>query len=288
MRNQALFEKLAAAEEKFFDTEFFSPVLKGAPVRVRIEGIDVTLKVRPKKFEGWGIFKAVDQTTARFVREPTLKEKRNYLELFPRFSVVVCQRGKTTLGLPANQADSRFSIKGVLPILLPEEVQLFDTIDVRYDGANFWYDRRSAWRTARIARALRDLLVEETEPKDVQIAGLTQEERVTYDMAYMIDVESKKDREEERIKDALQRGGAKYKSYIERGDTYTVEYSVQDANGREHQHRSVVNRDTLQVVTAGICLTDHATGRAHDTDHDLQSLVGVVIEGHNRYLVHRW
>ena len=282
MAKHKLFEKLAAEEEKFFGSEFLSPVLKGGKVRVRISGITVELNVRPKNFEGWGIFLCEDQKSARRVREATMTQKREYLNLYPRFSLVVCQRGDRTMGLPANQSDTRFVLQGQVPVSLPEEVQLFETIDVRYDGENFWFDQHSNFRSPRIATHLREMFSEETKPEDITISGMTQEEKYAYALAFDIEVESKKDRKEERLKRALERGGAVLRSYVERGNNYTVEFTVDG-----QRHRSTVDVETLQVASAGICLTDHRTGRAHDSDFDLQSLVGVIREGHNRRLIYR-
>ncbi len=273
----SLFDKLAAEEKKFFGSEFLCPVRKGQKVRVRIAGIIVELTVKPKKFEGWGIFESVDQNSARFVREATMAQKGEYLKLYPKFSLVICRQGDTIGGIPANQSDTRFKLQGQVPVALPEEVRLFDTVDVRYDGQHFWYDQHSRFRSARIATHLRELFTEETKPEDVMISGMTQEEQYAYALAFDIEVESKKDRKEERLKRALERGGATLRSYMERGNTYTVEFTVDG-----QRHRSTVDAETLQVASSGICLSDH------DSDFDLTSLVGVLREGHNRNLIHRW
>lgn len=283
MKNKSLFEKLAAAEKKFFGADFFSPVLKGQPVRIRLEGVIVTLKISPKNYEGWGVFKAVNQQEARLKREPTLQEKRQYLDCFPKFSLVVCRQGERAFGVPANQGDNRIKIQGQVPISLPEEIRLFDTIDVRWDGQNFWYDRPSTFRSPRTATQLRDLFSEETDIEKIEITGLTSEEKLAYQIAFFHEIESKKDREEEKIKSALEKAGGVYRSYIQRGETYTVEF---DVDGQ--RHKSTVNKENLSVVTAGICLTDHSTGVAHDSDFDLQSLVSVIREGQGRNLIYRW
>jgi len=289
MRNKTLFEKLAAAEKKFFSHDFFSPVLKGKPVRIRLEGIVLTLKIRPNDYEGWGVFKTESQTQARLKREPTVAEKQKYLECFPKVSLVVCRRGEKVVGVPATDGDKRMRITGQVPVSLAEGVQLFDTIDVRYDGAHFWFDRRSTFRPLRLAVQLREALESETEPEEISFAGMSPADRLAYRLAHFHLIDSKRDREEERIKAALERGGAEFKSYVERGGDYVVTFTVKDAAGREHSHSPVIKKDdALNVVTSGICLTDHATGVNHDTDYDLQSLVSVLVEGHNRYAVHRW
>lgn len=274
-----LFAKLAAQEQEFFDTEFFSPVLRGVPVRVKIANVIVTLKVSPRNFEGWGVFSSKDQKTARFVREASRPQKQEYLNLFPRFCFVICRQGRVAYGIPANH-DNRVNIQGMVPIVLPNEVRLFDTVDARFDGQTFWYDRHSAHRSARIAAQLRDLLSEETDPDMAIIGGMTSEERLCYQIAHerevMAKIEALKNNKEERLKRALQRGGAVLRSYVERGTTYTVEFTV---NGE--RHRSVVDSETLRVASAGICLN------GGDRNFDLQSLVGVIREGHDRSLIYR-
>jgi hypothetical protein len=164
--------------------------------------------------------------------------------------------------------------------VLPNEVRLFDTVDVRFDGQNFWYDRHSAHRSARIAAQLRDLLSEETDPEMAIIGGMTAEERMCYEIAHEREIiarqEALKNNKEERLKRALQRGGATLRSYVERGTTYTVEFTVDG-----ERHRSVVDSETLRVTSAGICLN------GGDRNFDLQSLVGVIREGHDRHLIYR-
>lgn len=270
-----LFARLAAEEAKFFGSEFLSPVLRGRPVRIRIAGITLTLKVEPGDFEGWGVFQSLDQKRARFTRVPTMSQRQQYLDLYPRFSLVVT-RQEHFAGILANQSDNRIVVQGQLPIALPQEVRLFDTIDVRWDGENFWYDCHSSFRGPRIATTLRDLLSEETNPDKVEVAGITKEEKLAYQIAFDQEIEAKKDRKEERIRRALERGGALLRSYVERGNTYTVEFTVDG-----ERHRSTVDSDTLQVASAGICLS------GGDRAFDLQSLVGVIREGRNRGLIHR-
>ncbi len=99
---------------------------------------------------------------------------------------------------------------------------------------------------------------------------------MAYGPALAADIEARRDKNEDRIKDALKRAGAKYKSYIERKDTYTIEYTVDG-----QQHRSVVKKDTLAIESAGICLA------GTDRNFDLQSLVGVIRQGQRGHRIVR-
>jgi hypothetical protein len=273
----SLFDKLAAEESAFYASEFLSPVLKGCSVRVRISGIIVNFTVQPKKFEGWGIFRILKQKTAKFLREPTLAQKREYFNLYEKFSLIIVRQGDTLAGIAANSGDGRIRIQGQVPISLANETRLFDTVDVRWDGVNFWYDSHSNFRSPMMASTLRDLLVAEVAPSKLDVSGMTQEERTAYRIAYDSEVESKKDRKEERLRDAVVRAGGVFHGYVERGNTYTVEISVDG-----ERYHPVVDTKTLQGVSAGICLS------GGDAVFDLQSLVGVFREGQSRSLIHRW
>ena len=281
-QTMSLFDKLAEAEDDFFSSQFLSPVLKGKAIRVRIANVVVTLPVaEPKNFQGWGVFRPLSYKAARFVRDPNMTERQAYLDLFPVLRLILCRRqGEQWVGLPANQADTRFKVSGLVPVFLTEEVQLFEVIQTRFDGTTCWFDSIDQGHSPKTAVYLRESLTTLIEPDKLVLPGLTLEEKDAYLMAYgpalEADIESKKDKQEERIKLALFKAGARYQSYIERGNTYTIEYNVDG-----EKHRSVVNKDTLAVESAGICLS------GGDRNFDLQSLVGVIREGMGRHRIVR-
>jgi hypothetical protein len=99
---------------------------------------------------------------------------------------------------------------------------------------------------------------------------------IAYGRALEADIAEYRSTVEGRVRDAIERAGAVYQSYVDRGDTLTVEYMVDGA-----KHRSVVRKDTLSVETAGICLD------GGDRLQDLQSLIGVIRVGAERDVIHR-
>jgi hypothetical protein len=273
------FAKLAAEENVFFGADFFSPVMKHQGIRVRLSGVIMNLSItKPKDFEGWGIFRPLSTNTARFQREPTMQERRGYLDLFPVIRLIVIGRNdkEQWLGVPSNASDTRFNISGHVPIRLASEVQLFETVLTRFDGTHCWFDETDSASNLRNAAYLRKSFSEELEIGKIESPGLTKEEREAYASALIREIENKRDHTEEQIKAAIERAGAKYRSYVERTDTFTVEFTVDGET-----HRSVVKKGNLEVESAGICLS------GGDKSFDLQSLVGVIREGAQRRLIVR-
>jgi hypothetical protein len=267
-----ILNRLAAAEQQFVGSEFLAPMLRGGRAQVRIAGVICTLKAQPANFEGWGIFKATSHTTAELVRPARLAERQRYLELFPLLRAILCRKdGDNWLAIPAHQADSRFRIQGLLPVRFVEEPQLFEVIEARFDGANCWFVRADSRRDPATAAYLRLVLEGMVPPEQVSRPGLTAEERAAYALAYAQRLEDKRDRTEERLREALAHAGAEFVGYLERDDCYRVEYEV--AGQRQV---SVVSRKDLSVQVAGICLS------GEDNNFDLQSLVGVLREAQDQ------
>lgn len=271
-----LFAKLEAQESDFLKSEFLSPVLNGMPIRVKIGGVVLTLKLK-KKFEGWGIFKPLSFKEAKYVRKPSITERQEYLNLFPELRFILTYRDeKVWYGVPSHSSDRRFQISGIVPLYLAEEVEVFDVVSVRFDGQICWYDKPYEKYSFKNSTYLKESLAELLEPEKLSLSGLTQEEKSAYLIAYGASEEAKKTKAETRIKDALYRSGAKFKSYKEREDSYTIKFTVDGS-----EHTSVVNKDNLRVQSAGICLS------GGDSNFDLQSLVGVIREGQDRHAINR-
>ena len=110
------------------------------------------------------------------------------------------------------------------------------------------------------------------EPARLDRPGLTAGQREAYAAVYAFRLRRDKDYAraagERRLREALTHAGAELRDYAERGDVYTVTYTVD--GGR---HTSVVRKSDLSVQTAGICLS------GEDQKFDLHSLVGVLRQG---------
>jgi hypothetical protein len=265
-------KRLAAAEDRFLASEFLAPAIRGGKVQVRIASVICTLNVRPADFEGWGVFRPTSHSDAELVRPAKLAERQRYLELFPLVRLIlVDQREDQWFALPAHQADSRIRVEGAIPVRLVEEAQLFEVIETRFDGIQFWYAGSDTRWDAAMASYLRQELARLTPPDKLHRAGLTAEERTAYALNYWPRYEAsekaQRSREERRLRSALEHAGAELKDYVERRDVYTVTYEVDG-----QRHVSAVAKKDLSVQVAGICL------RGEDQKFDLQSLVGVIRE----------
>jgi hypothetical protein len=264
--------RLAAAEERFLANEFLAPVVRGGLVQVRIAGVICRLKVQPADFQGWGVFRPRSHTGAQLVRTARLAERQRYLALFPLVRLILTRKHDDQwLGIPAHRADSRLRIEGMVPIRLVEEVQLFDVVESRFDGSQFWFAGPDPRWDPGAAAYLRRSLDQLAEPEKLSRPGLMAEERMAYAANYgprfQATKEARRDRNEKRLRAALAHAGAELKEYRERDEVYTVTYEVDG-----EQHVSVVSKQDLSVQMAGICLS------GQDENFDLQSLVGVLRE----------
>jgi hypothetical protein len=274
-------DRLAAAERSFVGSMFLAPVVRGGGgVSVRIAGVICSMRVSPRDFDGFGVFRARSHTEAELVREAGLAERRRYLELFPRVALVICARTEAIArAIPANAADGRFSVEGEIDLNLvgAEGIELFDTVVARFDGRHFWLDRLDARADPSIAPHLRQALANTTEPAAaLDRPALLSGHRQAYCLAYKVRleamIEDERSRGEYRLRDALAHAGAQLRDFVEHRDTYRVTYEFDG-----QRHVSVVRKDDLTVQTAGICLS------GLDADFDLASLVGVLRESRGHF-----
>jgi hypothetical protein len=266
-RLDELFDRFAAAEERFRRSEFLAPALPGGLVQVRLEGVVLRLRL-DGSFRGWGVFRPSSPATAALVRRATLAEQRRYLDLFPRRRVVLCHRVRDDWqAWPAHHDDRRFGPPALLPVRLVEEAQPFEIAQTRFDGVQSWFEQIDARADPSVAAYLRQALGDMAPPDRLQRRGLSAEERAAYGVVFALRREAMRDRTEDRLRDALGHAGAELAGYVERADGYRVEYLVDG-----ERHVSVVDKNDLSLQLAGICLS------GEDRHFDLSSLVGVLRE----------
>ena len=280
-RFEDAFGRLAAAEQRFLESEFLAPVLGGGEVQVRIAGVVCRLRIEPADAGGWCVLRPTSHTAARVIRPATMTERQRFLELFPAVRLILCRReGPCWLAAPAHQSDSRFQIEGLVPVFLVDEADRFDVAVTRFDGSQFWFDGVDPRAEPAAAAYLRQSLAQPLEPEKLDRPRLTREQRDAYAALYRLTEEARRraeaERSESRIRDALSHAGAELVDYRERADSYRITYVV---DGRRHV--CAVEKRTLAVQSAGICLS------GQDRQFDLGSLVGVIREGERDGLIYR-
>jgi hypothetical protein len=266
------FKRLADSETKFFASTFFAPVFTDK-VRVKIEEVFVDFGVTPKNYKGWGIFKLAGKKQAVFQREANIAEIAAYLGNFARTSFIVCDNDRLPLGISASE--DKLYTTNLTPFFLANNISLFETVYVRFDGANFIFERPDL-RSIRRAEELRKALENNVKQDKLDITGLGKFEKIAYALVYKLREEKKRLSTEGRLRSSVQKGGGQFHSYRRFGGNISVTYSVDGQS-----YTSTVS-ENFGVVSAGICLS------GTDRQHDLQSLMTVIKEGQERGLIYRF
>ncbi len=302
-----LLNRLAREESSFLGCEFLAPAVAHGTIRVRIAGSVCKLHVEPREFQGWGVFQPLSFTEAIRVRDASLTERRRYLELLPRVSLIVClRRAQRWMCVAGNRGDSRIHLEGLTQVALIEEVQQFDSIIARYDGARFWFDELDMRCDPGAAAYLRQSLADGVAASGLRRPGLTAEQRAAFELnqweatrraeqqarrreerqlrvggrVQSIEMQhyefGESDEVRRRLRENLSHAGAELIDYLERSDSYRVSYVVDG-----ERFTSSVDKNDLTVQSAGICLD------GTDRNFDLASLVGVLREGRSSDAIYR-
>ena len=201
------------------------------------------------------------------------------MKLFPRVRIILAYRDAGYWCGVLAHYDKRFSFNGPVPVFLTEEAQTFDTVVARFDGSNCWFEEIDYGANPETPVILREELTNIRDTCEIDARpGFTVQEKEAYGIAFIKELANRVDRKELEMKEALRRGGAVLRSYIERDNTFTVEYTV-EVDGRTYEQRSVIDSESFRIISPGICLTDERTGEDTGRKQDLQSLVGVIREG---------
>lgn len=264
-----LLAKLVKDETAFLDTEFIAPRIAG-DVGVKIGEAVCQMRIKPRGYHGWGVFRPIDYRSARFVRVPTDMERERYLSAMPLVRMLIT--GRDDHGYMGVQTH-HFGANVVAKLWFAEGPELFDSVVTRFDGMHFVYDGPDNGRGLMYAERLREALAND-EPEAPAMPGLLPQEKWLYREALIGKREAmekeRKGKAEYRLADALSHAGAVMRSYVERNDGYVVEFMI-----GKHKHSSFVDKN-LRVHSAGLCLS----GRDHD--YDLASLVSVIREGQEK------
>ncbi|MEQ8963581.1 MAG: hypothetical protein RLP02_37695 [Coleofasciculus sp. C2-GNP5-27] len=283
-----LLNEIAAQETQLQDTEFLAPCVQGGQVRTSVANLIYTFTPQPRDFEGWGIFRPVDEKTAEVVEEASLPQLAEYLKLLKplRLRLAYPLRSLTWLAYPINESDmqQRLGMVKPVPVHLVSEGAAFEPIIARFDGTAFWFDEIDRRAEPQPTEQLREQLEHVTLADQVRFAGMTPEMRTVYELvlqqtpAYQQREHHRRqareaegaggagEADEQQLRDALQMGGGRLRTFRDRGEFWQVEWTTRDGE----RHTSAIAKGDLTVMSSGICLS------GYDRDFDLQSLVGVI------------
>lgn len=271
-----ILNKLASKEKHFLSKEIFAPYVKGGnKLRVRIDGIVYQLSVPEFKKDGFGVFRAVNPNKVKFVRDAEAFEIDQYLQLLPKTEAILVFNLGRWLAMPSNESDfqRRFGKTGLFSVLAADNVEMLDSVCVRYDGLCFWFDGVKASNNVDKKELLRQRIVKNNYSLTKELeAGLSPEEINSFNLTCKFHKEASMSDLEKRLNSEFKLYDATMERFIERGSNVEVQW-------RDNKSRkaitSVLNKDDLSVVTAGICLS------GDDKKFDLQTMVSVFREANS-------
>lgn len=272
-----LLNKLSAQEKEFLEQDIFAPYIRGGSnIIVRLNGVVYKLKTSKFKKDGFGIFRATNANNARFVRDAEIYEKDEYLGLLPKVELILVYNVGRWLAYPShtNSFKHRFGIEPKLTsVLCADNVEIMDSVEARFDGRNFWFDSIKFGGDVEKVERLRERLQKQNYSITAEISsGLTPEEHSAFKYAVQFHKEAHMTSLERKLHNELGKYGAGLDGFTERGENVSVQWKDKRTGGK---YTSVLNKDNLSVVTAGICLS------GGDRVFDLQSLVGVCRQANN-------
>ncbi len=275
-----LIDRLAKREAEFAQRRFLAPCVPGAKLRVRIDGLVHEVRPNPAGFAGWGVFQAIDAKRAQLVARPEASSIERYLGALDlvRLHLVSQARGRAWWAVPvgAEALRVRYGLTAPVVVHLTRDATQFETVQARFDGANFWYAGPEYLADPVLAETLRDAL--QTWIEAPRAAHLTPELLHAYALAFGIQAEARAKKlaaevaerrktVDGRIEHALHVGGGTLIGHREAHGALQVEW--RDRHG--HRHISTLRMEQLEVSMAGaVCL------QGRDSDFDLTSLVGVL------------
>ena len=269
-----LLNQLAAQEMQLCNTQFLAPCTRGGRVRTSVGGMICTFKPKPRNFEGWGIFRPVNEKIAEVVEEPSLPQMTEYLHLLVpiRLQLAYALHGQTWLAYPVNESDAkqRISVVKPVPVHLVIDGASFEQIIARWDGQSWWFEDIDRRADPLPSEELRKALKKVISPHEIRFKGMTPEMRTVYELVAQqtreFSEKFQQQRDENRLREALEMGGGQLREFRDRDDYWLIEWTAVDGE----RHTSAIAKDDLTVVSSGICLS------GLDREFDLQSLVGVV------------
>lgn len=268
-----------------------SPVFYNRRIVIHIQGIIHYLNI-PETEPGWYQFKAINKKQAKVTSPAEIDQIQSYLRSLSKIRLVLVHKKRSHyLGVPMKNNNIGLGASELYPVLLSDDmVTDFSKCICRFDGANIWFESIDMSADPSITDYLNESLKKFRSPSKLRISGISLEEKIAYNIKYKIEQKAKEKRQrllEKNKKTKMQRdiefAGGKFVKSNEKSDHFYVTYEIDG-----EKFNSIVSKDqNHQIITAGICLTNHDTGRVGDQDFDLKALVSVIKEGQRTHQISR-
>lgn len=287
MDARSLRDKFAAKEAKLRTEQFMAPYAEGVrSAHVKIDGVVYPFRIVGFKGHGFGVFQPRDGTCARFIRDADIADVRAYLEILPRLHFILSyETDKGWIGCPMNAevADKTIGLESEAIIKNVTDCERFDVIVARYDTVNFWFDELFVGGDLQKSADMRECFRKDWTPQQMKqtlarVKGMSPEDHKAFELALKSWHKFQQFNTEARIKKVLEESGAKLGSYVVRGDNVEVRWKTD----RGTAYTSLVQKASLDVVSAGICLDPHDGSGPQDSKFNLRDLPYIMRQGEDR------
>ncbi len=287
MSTKDLLQKFATKERDFRNREFLAPYTPASKTAiVKMLGANYPFRVLGCKGHGIGIFRPVDRSCAKLVRDADFAEMRAYLDMLPKVNLILCyESDQGWIAYPMNLESSKKGLGLDSEIIVKNvtDCERFDVVTVRYDGAHFWFDEMFVGGDPIKSEQMRDCFLPNSMAQKMRMAlgtlkSLTPEDRKSFDLALISWNLFQKVSTEDRIKKTFDGTGGHLGRYVLRGKN--IEIRWKSSSGQEYT--SLVKKDSLDVVSAGICLDPHDGTGSQDSKFHLKDLPFIIEQGEKR------
>lgn len=268
MRLFNLIHNLNQQTEQRLGEPMVAPMIPNQPIRLQTAGLWLSLKAKPHRFEGWGLFAHENQQNVHLLRRAELGEIERFLKPLPALRVILLEQrqGSTWSAMALNpNRQQKFQVGQVFLVHLVRHAQAFDTVWVRWDGLRFWFETED-WQADPVpAQQLRERLFSDPNSNIEKPQGISPWYWSAFLMVTKKSITHSRPAIEQRLQFALNLAGARLVHYQEKEDSLQVTWSID----RGETHTCVIDPNDFKVLSAGFCLS------GEDHKFDLESLVGV-------------
>ncbi len=286
MEAKQLLKQMVERERNFRTREFLAPYTEGIRnAVVKFDGVNYEFRITGFTGSGIGIFKPIDHSCARYTKNAEWESARAFMDILPKLHLILCyetDQGWVAFPMNTESTKKRFAFTGEVVVKGVTDAERFDVVTTRFDGVQFWFDDIFSGADMIKSDAMREAFDPKlpiTKMREVfdKIKGLTPEDQHAFELAIASWQKFRRQSTEGQIKSMLESGGGNLQRYVIRGAN--IEIKWKSASGQDYH--SVVKKDSLDVVCAGICLD------GQDEKFHLKDLPFVVSRGESGGLIYR-